>query len=366
MSIKLMMTKGFFVFFLVAISVAARANVIYVSGPSSGIQSAINAASNGDTIFVDPGIYNENINLNGKLLTLQSVAGAEQTIIVGNGETTVTIGGAARIEGFTISGGGASFGAGMKVSGVGTVITRNIFQFNNQGSGGYGAAIGGNSASPTITGNIFKNNTADSQFLSGVVSFVNSSSPTITNNLFYQNGARAINFTVPYDAHPLVANNTIVGNASGIYIDGRIGFSPDVFANNIVVGNGIGIESPFSGSLVPAILSHNLIANNDADFQGIPSVIGMDGNISGSPLFLDAANFDFHLRVGSDALFAATPLYAPIFDFDGAVRSTSAPSIGAFELVSSVPEENPLTLISIGLMLIAGVTGTRKSRSSAS
>lgn len=298
----------------------------------SEIQAAIDIASNGDTIYVAPGTYSENINFNNKLLTLQSSAGADKTFIAGTGGTTVKIGNTASIEGFTISGGTASFGAGMSVSGNGTVITKNIFQFNNQGAGGFGAAIGGNVASPIISGNIFRNNSADSQHLSGVVSFINSSSPQIENNIFYQNETRAINFTVPQGAQPLVVNNTIVGNACGIYIDGRIGFSPDVFANNIVAYNGIGFESPFSGSRTPAIFSHNLLAGNGIDIHGLPDFIGLDGNITGDPFFVDAANYDFHLKAGSAALFNGSSLYAPAFDFDGRIRSTIAPSIGAYEL----------------------------------
>lgn len=194
---------------------------VFNVGPGGGydfseIQAAINIANNGDTIYVSPGTYNENVNFNNKLLTLQSTAGADKTIIAGTGGTTVTVSNAARIEGFTISGGTASFGAGLCVNGNGTVITKNIFQFNHEGAGGYGAAIGGNSASPIISGNIFRNNSADSQWLSGVVSFINSSSPQIENNIFYQNETRAINFTVPQNAQPLVVNNTIVGNDCGI------------------------------------------------------------------------------------------------------------------------------------------------------
>ncbi|MBP7563096.1 MAG: DUF1565 domain-containing protein, partial [Candidatus Cloacimonetes bacterium] len=43
------------------------------SGQYNTIQSAVNAAQNGDIIQVYPGTYHENINLNEKSLTLQSL-----------------------------------------------------------------------------------------------------------------------------------------------------------------------------------------------------------------------------------------------------------------------------------------------------
>jgi hypothetical protein len=336
---KLIYTAIVIIASIFSLAHAAVFNVGFGTGYDfSTIQAAINAANNGDTINVSPGTYSGNVNFYNKLLKLQSTAGADKTIIAGTGGTTVNISNAARIEGFTITGGTAAFGAGMSVSGSGTVITKNIFQFNHQGGGGYGAAIGGNSASPIISGNIFRNNSADSQHLSGVVTFVNSSSPQIENNIFYQNQTRAINLTLPREAQPLVVNNTIVGNNCGIYANV---LSPDVFANNIVAYNQVGFDS--FGSTTPAILSHNLLAGNSIDIHGLPNFLGLDGNITGDPLFVDATNFDFHLKAGSAALYNGSPLYAPAFDFDGNIRSALAPSIGAFD----VPE--PATLLLLGL-----------------
>jgi len=67
-------------------------NVIYVDddgGPDidfTCIQDAINASSDGDTIFVYNGTYNENIVINKSFLTLQGEDN-ENTIIKANGET---------------------------------------------------------------------------------------------------------------------------------------------------------------------------------------------------------------------------------------------------------------------------------------
>ena len=53
------------------------------------IQSAINAANNGDTVLVSPGTYVENINFNGKAITVTSSSGPVTTIIDGNHNGTV-------------------------------------------------------------------------------------------------------------------------------------------------------------------------------------------------------------------------------------------------------------------------------------
>src|SRR5947208_12634307 len=47
----------------------ARAATINVPAGQPTIQAAINAASNGDTVLVAPGIYYENINFMGKQIT---------------------------------------------------------------------------------------------------------------------------------------------------------------------------------------------------------------------------------------------------------------------------------------------------------
>jgi hypothetical protein len=174
------------------------------------IQQALDASASGDTILVSPGKYPQNLNFDGKEVTLRSTDGPESTHINVNGGTAVTIANQAEISGFTISGARNTFGAGMSVSGVGTIIRGNIFDGNVQSAGGFGAAIAGNTASPVIDSNIFRNNTSDFQFTSGVVAFVNSSAPQIVNNIFHDNNSRAINLTLPTGNNPHVINNTFV------------------------------------------------------------------------------------------------------------------------------------------------------------
>jgi hypothetical protein len=43
----------------------------------------------------------------------------------------------------------------MEVNGTGSEIRHNIFEANTQASGGYGAAIGGFTASAIIDGNVY-------------------------------------------------------------------------------------------------------------------------------------------------------------------------------------------------------------------
>src|SRR5258708_7411001 len=94
------------------------ANVIHVPADQPTIQSAINAAVNGDTVQVAPGTYVENINFLGKAITVagdQTTLGAQTTIIDGNHNGPVVTfvsgeGPQSVLTGFTIRNGSAQFG----------------------------------------------------------------------------------------------------------------------------------------------------------------------------------------------------------------------------------------------------------------
>lgn len=327
---KLFLMSALPVALLSAVSVAAAE--LHVPGDFATIQAALDAALPGDTILVDPGTYMENLRFNGKNVTLKSTGGPGGTTIQGTGGTTVDIGPGGAILGFTITGGTATFGAGMSVNGGGTVITGNVFDGNRQGSGGFGAAIGGNNSSPIIQQNVFQNNSCDGQFLSGVVSFVNTSSPRIVNNIFQDNPCRAINMTLPSGSLPQVINNTIVRNVSGVRVDRRIPTNQQVYRNNLIVGNQIGLEVDFGVESFNPTWENNLVFNNGTDYRGIVDQTGQNGNISADPLLVDFDNGDYHLQSGSPAIGAGSTQDAPEVDFDGVLRGNSI-DIGAFQFV---------------------------------
>jgi hypothetical protein len=311
-----------------------------VGQPAAGIQGMIDLAADGETILVPAGIYAGGINFNGKNVTLQSIDGPAATVIHGNGGTGVTMGPGGTIRGFTITGSVAFFGAGMSVTGTGSVIAGNIFEGNVQQSGGFGAAIGGNSASPTIEGNIFRNNSCDRQFSAGVVSFVNFSSPRIANNVFVNNPCSAITFLVPEFTTPRVVNNTIVGNSIGIRVDRRVRQVTQVYRNNVIVQNGIGLWVDFGTDANNPVWTNNLVFGNTTDYQGTASQTGANGNVSADPMFVDAAAGNYRLQPFSPAIDTGSPTDAPDVDFDGAARPQDGDGIpgaivdiGAFEAI---------------------------------
>src|SRR5438046_3545761 len=175
----------------------------------------------GYVVLVSPGTYLEDMDYHGTAISVRSVSGPAHTIIDGSsGGPVVTFqtgeGTHSTLSGFTSQHGSASFGAGVTLTFASATITRNVFRNNAQGSGGFGAAIGGNGSSPVIERNTFQGNTCDTQFLSGVVSFVNDSSPLIIDNIFQNNPCRAINMTLPEGNRPAIDNNTIVQNTARV------------------------------------------------------------------------------------------------------------------------------------------------------
>lgn len=218
------------------------------------IQSAINAANNGDTVLVGPGTYVENINFNGKAITVTSSDGPSTTIIDGNHNGTVATfnqseTAAAILSGFTI---------------------RNGFK-----DGGSGGGILIQAASPTIKNNIITGNHA----ASGIGIYVYDGSPTIKNNTITYNdntGAGSGGFNgsgitidgIDPSASPQIVGNAITNNSPeggiGIYSNGT-----PFIQGNLIQGNtssdGGGLNFQGSGS---PIISQNLIVGNSASDNG--------------------------------------------------------------------------------------------------
>lgn len=346
---------------LILLPLAASAAIIHVPADQPTIQQAVNAAGTGDLVLVSPGTYFERIDYLGKAISVQSTHGPTQTIIDGNlGGTVVTLrtqeGAQSVLTGFTIRRGNATFGAGVTLLGTSPTITGNIFRDNIQQSGGFGAAIGGNGASPVVEGNTFLANTCDTQHLSGVVSFVNGSSPLIINNIFRKNPCWAINLTLPAGNSPVIAHNTFVQNRAGVRTDGRFS-STHLYANNILVRNTIGLLVAFPDTQSP-IWKNNLVFLNTTNYSGIADQTGLNGNISSDPLFVPVFStspsfglsaYNFELQRGSPAIDAGSlsvPGLPPI-DFlgrprvvDGNGDGSALPDLGAYEFIppnSGVP-----------------------------
>ena len=93
-------------------------NRIHVPADQPTIQAAITAAQPGDTVLVSPGTYVENINFQGKAITVASSDGAGVTTIdghLGNDSVvkfTLGEGNGSVLKGLTITGGNSFFNAG--------------------------------------------------------------------------------------------------------------------------------------------------------------------------------------------------------------------------------------------------------------
>ena len=323
---------------LLSNTLLANATDRHVPADFPTIQDAIAASADDDRVIVAPGLYAERIDLLGRNVTVMSSGGPAVTTIDGLAGTAVIIGPGGTLQGFTITNGSASFGAGTEVRGTGSRIIGNVYDGNAQGSGGFGAGIGGNSASPHIERNVFRNNSCDAQFLSGVIAFVNGSEPRIVNNIFEHNPCRAINMTLPQGLRVLVANNTMVDNDAGVRVDARVPTSTQIYRNNIIVGNDIGLDIDFGSDPNNPRWDHNLVFGNGLDYEGIADQTGSNGNISAGPLFANPAAGNYRLRPGSPAIDAGTNVLAPARDFarrprplDGNGDGTATADMGAYE-----------------------------------
>ncbi|MGY6588666.1 MAG: hypothetical protein ACXIUB_10340 [Wenzhouxiangella sp.] len=172
---------------------APRAATLNVPADFPTIQSAIVAASDGDTVLVAAGIYPETVDFLGKAISLVSVAGPDVTLIDGSGPANgyvVRIQAGqpgANLEGFTITGG---FGSNMSGPGGGLLIRdteaslNNLVVTANQGAIGGGLLV--DNAVVTVNDVVFSENVA----LFGGAIRVEGGSLTVSNSQFEANQAQ--------------------------------------------------------------------------------------------------------------------------------------------------------------------------------
>ncbi|MHC4588116.1 MAG: right-handed parallel beta-helix repeat-containing protein, partial [Planctomycetota bacterium] len=228
---------------------AAQATTIYVDddncpGPGSGtegdpycsIQTAIDTAVDTDEIVVAPGTYNETIDFLGRAVWLHSSDGAGVTIIDAQETGTVVTcesgeGPETVLEGFTITGGEASFatgGGGMFIRSSSPSVVRCAFVGNQAvGIDGHGGGMYVESGNPLVEDCVFIENHAHGIWVGdgrGGGMYTVDSSPTVTHCVFAENwtGSACAEEPCPgsgggmYNDHssPTVTDCTFSGNGA--------------------------------------------------------------------------------------------------------------------------------------------------------
>lgn len=248
-------------------SFAGRAETIYVPDQFQKIQWAINYASNGDTIIVRAGTYDEIIDFIGKSIEVRSEDGPAATVIDGNQTVNMPVvtfqsgePSGAILEGFTITNGDggvwcrpesystirgnvivSNLDSGVNCGYSSTMITENTITDNKNGG------IRCYSSSAVISDNIIKGNTA--RFFGGGIGchdFEHNRSLTIENNI-------------------ISGNKVVLGNGGGVEAYGcSLKIEGNVISDNEANEFGGGLSFYASSFL----MLDNVIRDNRAGLDG--------------------------------------------------------------------------------------------------
>ena len=238
--------------------------------PYSTIQSAINAAAAGDTIFIQPGPYTENLSIGVATATPLTLIGFGATVDGGaaNSVLDVKTGHTVTIVGLTLTNGKAGAGGGIRNEG-GTVNVLNGHITGNTafGPNGRGGGID-NGGTMTLTNTKIDGNTAARG--GGVFSGSQTGSTFITLN------------------NSPIINNTASNGAGGMATGGGANLVNSPITNN-TGGNVGGFSNASASSTVT--LTNSPVENNHAtatSFSCATGAFGIAGGIgnAGAPLSL--------------------------------------------------------------------------------
>ncbi len=287
--------------FIFAVQTLTAQNTINVPAGQPTIQGAINVANNGDTVMVAPGTYYENINFNGKAITVTSSGGTAQTVIDGGKNGSVVTfatgeGSNSLLSGFTIQNGFAAFyGGGISINSASPTITNNVIQNNTSASGGGGIGIS-NGGAPLVQSNTVQNNSQLNGLggIGGGGIGVNVGSPRIIGNTIAHNSwpsGSGGGISLFGAGNSVVSKNVITGNSvqgstqsqgGGLYILGPNALvTQNLIYSNVTVYTGVGSEvSVYSGQggPGPALVNNTILATTGGNQATAVYVSGFEAN----------------------------------------------------------------------------------------
>ena len=377
--------KSWIIIYILFIISNLSATIINIPTDQPTIQEGINVSVNGDTVLVQLGTYIENINYNGKNITVASLflttedpTIISQTIIDGNqdgtvvtfenGEDSTTL-----LYGFTITNGNAYYGGGIKCRDYSSPGLENLIITNNNSVYSGGGLYCKNNSSPELEDVIIKGNSTsfgggiycdnDSNLYIENVKIVNNSSNygsgiycgdsnpilknlIITGNTASQGGGIYFSHSIPSLENTIIANNTSdYGGGIYSYYSNISLVNVTIMGHIVSAGGGIrgsGDSHPHFVNCIlwnnsPEEISFNELGEPSSTFIEYSDIEGgesgivtnynaiihwLEGNIDEDPLFVDAANGDYHLTENSPCIDAGDPNFP--FDPDGTIVDMGA------------------------------------------
>ncbi len=375
--------KKLYALFLSALflPVLAMATIRVVPGSYTTIQSAINAASNGDTVLVAPGTYYEHLNTNGSNVVLGSwylttadptyvgatvIDGSQsgRALTVNNFEDTTCL-----IIGFTIRNGNSAFesgstgGGGILIEDASPVVEHCIIENCSAPAFGGGVSITGNASSAKVRNSTIRNNSANHSggglFLGDISSDAVVENCIITGNTItcacdFNGGGGGVNIThrgklvnclVTYNSAP----NALVGGG-GVFCDwGNYYGSQGIIITGSTIANNTALEHGGTGYVINGGDFRNCIIYGNTDGNsGVSNTNGGyyysccsdllpmgGGNISGDPQFVNPPLGNFRLTSGSPCIDAGNNYFnTSSTDLDGNPRVAGVVDMGAYEFGS--------------------------------
>jgi predicted outer membrane repeat protein len=184
------------------------------------IGAAIEAVSEGDTVLVMPGVYsgaaNRDLDFEGVNIVLRAASARDSTVIDCEGEGRALHfhggeGAGSVVEGFVIRNGTAAQGGAIRCEGSSPTITGVVFRSNTATRNG--GAIYCDESSPTLTDVTFRGNAVEGALAeSGGAVFCLDSSPVISDATFIDNAAASGGAIGCVFSSPSITSATFIGN----------------------------------------------------------------------------------------------------------------------------------------------------------